>query len=163
MVLILMYAFLAERVGGIAGITGAFLIGLLLSRTHIKEWIDRGMHSLTYGFFVPIFFVSIGMKANALDLEGGMLWFALVICIVAIVSKIVGCGLGSWWAGMDKTSALRVGVGMISRGEVGLIVASIGLHEQIIQQQVFSTVVIVVLVTTLVTPVLLRWVFARTE
>jgi Kef-type K+ transport system membrane component KefB len=107
--------------------------------------------------------ISIGLKANAqvLGVEG--LLFATVIVVVAILGKVIGCGLGARWGGFTSREALRVGVGMISRGEVGLIVAGIGLGSGWIEQNVYSTMVVMVLATTLVTPIFLRWVFPKGE
>ncbi len=157
----LLYAWSAEVVGEFAAITGAFLAGLFFARTSIRYTIERGMHTLTYAFFVPIFLIGIGLKANAraLGLEG--LGFATAIVVVAILAKVIGCGLGARLGGFNARESLRVGVGMISRGEVGLIVAGIGLGENLIAQNVYSTMVVMVLATTLATPILLRWVFPK--
>ncbi|MBI5878811.1 MAG: cation:proton antiporter [Chloroflexi bacterium] len=154
-----LYAWTAEALGGIAAITGAFIAGVFIGRTHARETIESGIHALTYGFFVPIFFVSIGLEVNARAMgETGPL-FVAGLCVVAIVSKIVGCGLGARAGGVAWPEALRIGIGMISRGEVGLIVASIGLSSGLISDAVYAATVIMVLVTTLVTPPLLRLAF----
>jgi Kef-type K+ transport system membrane component KefB len=87
----------------------------------------------------------------------------LVLIAVAIVSKIVGSGLGAWWGGLPRNEALRLGVGMVSRGEVGLIVASVGLSQGLINSVTFAQIVLVVLATTLLTPLMLRWVYARAD
>ncbi len=155
----LLYAWAAEALGGIAAITGAFVAGVFFGRTHARETIDAGMHALTYGFFVPIFFVSIGLDANGRALGLDSLGFVVGLCLVAIVSKIMGSGLG---ARMGKTTwrqALRIGIGMVSRGEVGLIVAAIGLRDGLVSDVVYSATVLMILVTTLVTPALLRLAF----
>ena len=117
------------------------------------------MHVITYGFLVPVFFVSIGLDANVREITGSTLPFLLILFIVAMLSKVIGAGSGARLAGMSNKEALRVGVGMISRGEVGLIVAGIGVRDNIIPPEVFSVVVVLVLLTTLVTPLLLRLVF----
>jgi Kef-type K+ transport system membrane component KefB len=118
---------------------------------------------LTYGFFVPLFFVSIGLGANARAVTGPALLFAVVLIAVAVVSKIVGSGLGARWGGLPGPEALRLGIGMISRGEVGLIVASVGVRQGLIDSVAFAQIVLVVLATTLLTPVMLRWAYARGE
>jgi Kef-type K+ transport system membrane component KefB len=160
-VVTLIFAWGAEALGGLAAITGAFLAGLFFARTPLKHTIENGMHTLAYTLFVPVFFVSIGLEANAraLGLEG--IWFLVAICVVAIVAKIVGCGLGARWAGFSNGEALRLGIGMVSRGEVGLIVAGVGLANALITEAVFTTMIVMVLVTTLVTPVMLRVAFAQ--
>ena len=110
---------------------------------------------------MPLFFVSIGLQANARALGRGDLVFALAISAVAIVSKLLGSGLGARLGGFATGASLRLGLGMISRGEVGLIVASVGIGEGLIGANLFAVMVIMVLATTLVTPPLLRAAFAR--
>ncbi len=157
------YAWAAEYVGTLAAITGAFIAGVFFARTPLRHSIIQRMRTLTYAFFVPIFLISIGLKANArlLGLDG--LLFAGMIILAAIVGKVLGCGLGARLGKFSTREALRVGVGMISRGEVGLIVAAIVLGDGLITQAVYSTMVVMVLATTLVTPILLRWVFLKAE
>jgi Kef-type K+ transport system membrane component KefB len=153
------FAWAAEEVGGLAAITGAFIAGVGLSRSPLRDDIERGLRSITYGFLVPIFFVSIGLRADVRAIGLADVPFAAIIVIVAILSKIIGCGLGAYWGGFSRREALRVGVGMVSRGEVGLIVAAVGIRLQLITTSTFAIVVIVVLVTTLITPMLLRGAF----
>lgn len=159
----MLFALAAEAVGGLAAITGAFIAGVGLSRSHLREEIERGLRPITYGLLVPIFFVSIGLRADLRELTPDLLPFASVIVLVAIVTKIIGCGLGAYWAGFKSGEALRVGVGMISRGEVGLIVAAVGVETGLISDDIFVIVVIVVLLSTLITPPLLRWAFRRND
>lgn len=155
-----LYAWAAEYVGEVAAITGSYLAGVLLTRTRFKERIDEGIHPLTYSMFVPIFFISIGLRANARDL-GPHAMLTVVLVIVAIVAKVLGCGIFARIFGFTSQQALRVGVGMISRGEVGLIVAGYGLSNGLIGSDVFSASVIMVLVTTMITPPLLRLTIPR--
>jgi Kef-type K+ transport system membrane component KefB len=162
-VVALIYAWAAEVVGGIAAITGAFLVGLAFARSPLKQEIEHSFSALTYGFFVPLFFVSIGLEANARAVTGSSLLFGLALILVAVVSKILGGGLGAWWGGLTRSESLRLGIGMVSRGEVGLIVASVGLTEGLIDDMVFAEIVLVVLVTTVITPLLLRWAYAQSE
>jgi Kef-type K+ transport system membrane component KefB len=162
-VVALVLAVSAEVIGGVAAITGAFIAGVIFSQTPYKNDIEERMHSLAYGFFVPVFFVSIGLQANARVLSLQLLPFVLSICLIAIISKVIGSGLGALLGGFNLRQALQVGAGMVSRGEVGLIVAAIGIDNGIITGEVFTIAVIVVLVTTLVTPLLLRWVFRGEE
>jgi Kef-type K+ transport system membrane component KefB len=160
LVIAFVYAWAAEYVGAVAAITGAYLAGLLVADTPFKKDIDAGVHPLTYSMFVPVFFVGIGLEANAREL-GDQVSFSLVLIVVAIVSKAIGCGLLARLTGFTTREAIRVGAGMISRGEVGLIVAGYGLRNQIIGRDVFSAAVVTVLVTTMVTPPLLRLTFPR--
>lgn len=153
-------AWLAEFVGGVAAITGAYIAGLSFGQTSYKQKIDAGIHPLTYSMLVPIFFVAIGLQANGRQL-GHHIGFTAAIVAVAIVTKAIGCGGAARLLGLDTAESVRVGVGMISRGEVGLIVASYGLTHGILGLDVFSASVIVVLATTMVTPPLLRLVFPK--
>jgi Kef-type K+ transport system membrane component KefB len=157
----LLFAWSAEVFGGLAAITGAFIAGIGFGRSHLREEIERDMRTITYAFLVPIFFVSIGLKTDIRLLTGADLWFALALVLVATVSKIVGCGLGARLGGFTLQESLRVGIGMISRGEVGLIVATVGVDAGLIKTELFSVVTVIVVVTTLITPLLLRLTFMR--
>jgi Kef-type K+ transport system membrane component KefB len=161
-VIAFVYAWAAEYVGGVAAITGSYVAGVLLTRTSFKKRIDAGVHPLTYSVLVPIFFISIGLRANGRDL-GAHAAFTVAVVLVAIVTKAIGCGALAKICGFSPRESLRVGVGMISRGEVGLIVAGYGLGHGLIGQDVFSASVIVVLVTTMITPPLLRLTFPAVE
>lgn len=159
----LLYAWFAEMAGSMAAITGAFLAGLMLSRSRVKERIESGITTLAYAVFVPIFFVNVGLSANARELTAQTGVLFLVMTLVAIVGKVLGAGLGARLAGFPNLEALQLGTGMMSRGEVGLIVASVGILEGVIQQETFSAVVGVVIVTTLLTPPALRVLFNRRQ
>jgi Kef-type K+ transport system membrane component KefB len=163
LVSVLLFAWASEALGGVAAITGAFIAGVALSNSPLKDDLESGIHTLTYAFFVPIFLVGIGLTANARLLSAGDLTFAVVISLVAVLSKLVGAGTGAKLGGTTWPEALRIGVGMISRGEVGLIVAGVGVTAGVVEGDVFTVVVIMVLVTTLVTPPLLRLVFRGQE
>ncbi len=158
-VVTLMYAWSAQEVGEVAAITGAFVAGVLFGRTTVKRPISEGMHTLTYAFFVPIFLISVGLRANARSIGPEGLVFAAAIILVAVVGKIIGCWFGARLARFTPRQAFRVGVGMISRGEVGLIIAAIGLQQALIDAQVYAIMILMVLVTTLLTPILLKRVF----
>jgi Kef-type K+ transport system membrane component KefB len=160
---VLLFAWAADSLGGIAAITGAFVAGVGLARSSQSVEIERGIHTLNYALFVPIFLVVIGLRADLRQLSGGDLGLTALLCLVAIVSKILGCGLGARLGGMSWHESLRVGTGMISRGEVGLIVAGVGLDTHLIPPNLFTDVVVMVIVTTLVTPPLLRLAFCWGE
>ena len=119
-----------------------------------------GSSALTYGFFVPIFFVNIGLHADVRALQDDMIALTIILAVVAIVSKVIGCGLGGLAGGFNRGQSLRLGIGMISRGEVGLIVAQLLVVNRIVPDEIITVAVIVVLVTTLVTPPLLKTAFA---
>lgn len=156
LVTIMLFGLSAETMGGMAAITGAFLAGLALSRSTVKERIESAINVIAFGFFVPVFFVNIGLSTNVRELSGENFWFFITITIVAILGKVIGAGLGSLWGGLNRREALQLGIGMMSRGEVGLIVASVGIANGLINQAAFSAVVGVIIITTLLTPPLLR-------
>jgi Kef-type K+ transport system membrane component KefB len=126
LVIVFIYAWAAEYGGGVAAITGAYIAGVLLAQTPFKRQIDAGVHPLTYSIFVPLFFIGIGLQANGREL-GGSVAFTAVLVAVAIAAKAVGCGVFARAFGFTTAESIRVGAGMISRGEVGLIVAGYGL------------------------------------
>lgn len=160
-VVMLFYAWAAEVVGGMAAITGAFLVGLFLARTPFKERIERGVSTMAYGFFVPIFFVNIGLAINMRQVGDNALFFAAIITVVAVASKVLGSGLGGLLGGFDRREALQLGIGMVSRGEVGLIVATFALTEGLMSSGNYSIVVFMIIIATVITPPLLRIVFNR--
>lgn len=160
-VMILLYGWTAEILGGMAAITGAFAAGLVFARSSIRERIQNGIASLAYGMFVPVFFIDVGLQTNARELGGDIFWLFLAMTIVAIIGKVLGSGAGALLSGFSKQEALQLGIGMMSRGEVGLIVATIGIKQGVIPQSLFSAVVGVVIITTLLTPPMLRASFQR--
>ncbi|HLF01111.1 MAG TPA: cation:proton antiporter [Anaerolineales bacterium] len=162
-IIVLIFAWASEAVGGVAAITGAFVAGVALGRSHIHRQIADGMRTLAYSFFVPVFLVNIGLAANFRDLAPADVGLAIALCLTAVVSKIVGGGLGAKMGGMMWAESLRVGIGMISRGEVGLIVAGVGVTSGFVSANVFAVTVAMVLFTTLITPALLRLAFREKE
>lgn len=161
LVILLAYGLAAEVIGGMAAITGTFVAGLMFSRTPQAENIEPGLHALAYGLFVPVFFVSIGLAVDVKTLDLSTIWLLLLIIVVAILGKLLGAGFGARLAKFSWRESFQLGTGMISRGEVGLIVAQVGLNQDLLTNEVFSSIVGMVLVTTLVTPPMLRSLFAR--
>ena len=157
-----LYSWAAEYLGAVAAITGAYVAGVLIAQTEFKKQVDAGIHSLTYSVFVPAFFIGIGLQANGREL-GDRAVFTVVLVVTAIVTKAVGCAAFARLFGFSTQESIRVGAGMISRGEVGLIVAGYGLSNRLIDRDVFSASVIMVLATTMVTPPLLRFLFPRRQ
>lgn len=162
-VIILVYGWSAEVFGNMAAISGAFLAGLVLARSPVKEHIESGISALAYGLFVPVFFINVGLSANARELNLESLWLLIAMTAVAILGKVLGAGAGARLSGFTNLEAMQLGVGMMSRGEVGLIVASVGIASGMIQQETFAAVVGVVIITTLLTPPTLRSLFARSS
>ena len=160
LVAVLAYSWSAEALGGVAAITGAYLAGVLVAKAGYRQEVEHRLKAFTYALLVPIFFVSIGLQTNARALAAQDIPLALLIILAAVAGKVIGCGAGARLAGFTGSEALRIGVGMISRGEVGLIIAAIGLQTGLLGERGFAIMVIMVLATTVITPPLLRAVFA---
>jgi Kef-type K+ transport system membrane component KefB len=160
---VLLMAWATEHFGQVAGITGAFIAGVGLARSAYRAELERSLHTLNFGFFVPIFLVDIGLRADISALNQSGLIFAVGLIIVAVFSKILGSGVGARLGGFSLKESLRMGIGMVSRGEVGLIVAGIGSAQGILPADQFTMIVLMVLFTTLITPLLLRWAYQDGE
>lgn len=158
LIIAFLFAFQAEWLGGMAAITGSYLAGLFVAATPAHECVSNDLRSMTNSFFGPLFFVSVGLGVNARQLRGHPGFFVLLLG-VAIFGKVVGSGLGARLNGFSIRDSLIVGVGMIPRGEVGLITASLGWAAGLVSQTVYVQVVVLVLATTLITPALLRFTF----
>ena len=154
------FAYSAEMFG-LAGIVGSYFAGLMLSLTKYRTELFERVEIIAFSFFVPIFFVSIGVTADVSGLTKEILLLMVVLSLVAILTKLIGAGLGTKLAGFNWNSSMGIGAGMVARGEVGLIVASIGLTRGLIDNDLFTVTVIIVLVTTLVTPPMLKAIFSR--
>lgn len=153
----LLLSYISEVYFGVADITGAYFAGLILCNvTETKSYIASKINITSYMFFTPIFFASIGIKTVITGMSQELILFTLALLIVAILSKIVGCGLGAKICGFSNMDSLAIGVGMISRGEIALIVAQKGEQAGLISPTLFPAIVLVVIVTTLITPILLK-------
>lgn len=153
----LLLSYISEVYFGVADITGAYFAGLILCNvTETKSYIASKINITSYMFFTPIFFASIGIKTVITGMSQELILFTLALLIVAILSKIVGCGLGAKICGFSNMDSLAIGVGMISCGEVALIVAQKGEQAGLISSTLFPAIVLVVIVTTLITPILLK-------
>ncbi len=151
-------AFLSE-LSAVAAITGAYVAGLILSTTSFRERIAGRVQIIAYSIFTPIFFVNLGISVDLHQLRGAMT-FGFILSLVAIAGKIIGCGFGARISGFKPEQALQIGVGMVPRAEVALIVVSLGLQMQIIGNSVFTAVIMMVLITTILTPIFLKGLFA---
>lgn len=149
----------AAEFAGLAGIIGSYLAGLMLSLTELREKIMHEVEHIAYAFFVPFFFANVGLSATFAGMTGPFLFFVLLLVLVAAVTKIAGCGVGALLARFPVRDATAVGVGMMARGEVGLIIATIGLDQGLLQAELYTAMVFVSLGTTLLTPPLLKAVF----
>lgn len=156
--LVLLYAISAEWLGSVAGITGAYLLGYVFAESELKTYIERSFAAIGHGLLIPLFFVSIGLSSNFRALGGHWLLLA-VIFFVAVITKLIGCGSAALVMGMGPVRSFRVGCGMISRGEVGLIVTAMGANTGIFKETEVAVMVTVVLLTTLLTPLVMRGAF----
>ncbi|MBQ8992898.1 MAG: cation:proton antiporter [Turicibacter sp.] len=155
----LLLSFCAEEFFGVADITGAFIAGLMLSNTSCVHYISSRFEIISYMLLSPIFFASIGIQVDLSGMSSQLIIFTILLVIIAIASKIIGCGLGAKLCHYSDQEALQVGVGMVSRGEVALIVASKGVAIGLMGTTFFAPVVVMVVVTTILTPILLKIVF----
>jgi Kef-type K+ transport system membrane component KefB len=158
MALVLIVSWAAEEVGGVAAITGAYLVGILIAQTELKAQVTEWTLALGYGLLVPVFFVAVGLEAEGLNILSP---FVLILLALAILTKIAGCGIGARLSGCTPAESLRIGTGMVARGEVALVIASLGIKLGFITPPLYSAIVLMALVTTLVTPVLLKISFAE--
>src|SRR6266566_963927 len=156
--LVLAYAISAEWLGSVAGITGAYLLGYVFAGSEFRADVERSFYAIGHGLLIPLFFVSIGLSSDYRALSGH--WALLgVVFVVAVLGKVVGCGLAAFASGMDWVRSFRVGCGMMSRGEVGLIVTAMGASTGIFSKPEVAVMVAIVLLTTLLTPLALRGAF----
>ncbi len=163
----LIFGWAAEHFGGVAAITGAFIAGVGLSqaRESIKRQIDVAIAHIAYAFLVPIFFVNVGLQTNLRLFPLNALPFAALLLAVAVISKVYGCGWSARRGGFNARESLQLSVCMISRGEVGLIIASAALARGVFNMSdpIFPSLFLVIILTTLVTPILVRRVFQPAE
>nr|WP_280842576.1 cation:proton antiporter [Flavonifractor sp. AGMB03687] len=159
----LLYAYLAEELFGVADITGAYIAGLIFAKTPRVTYLQDRFDTLSYTLLSPIFFASIGLKVVLPQMSGTIILFSVLLILWSVASKILGCGLGSKLCGYSNQDALRIGVGMISRGEVALIVANNGIAAGLMKDEFFGPVVLMVIATTILTPILLKVVYHGKE
>lgn len=155
----LIFAFIAEHFFGVADITGAFIAGLIISGTSKATYVSSRIDTLSYLLISPVFFASIGLKVVLPEMTPEVVLFSVLLVVVALLSKIIGCGVGAKLCKYSNIQSVRIGVGMISRGEVALIVASKGMSVGLMKDEFFGPVIIMVVITTVVTPILLKIVF----
>jgi Kef-type K+ transport system membrane component KefB len=151
-------AYLAEQFG-LADITGAYIAGVAFCNTRCVEYLETKTHTLSYMFFTPIFLANIGLHTSFYGMTGSLILFTALLVIVAILSKIIGCGLGAKVCNYTNKESLQVGMGMVARGEISFIVASKGIAVGYVSSLLFPSVIVVVLVTVLVAPLLLKLVY----
>jgi Kef-type K+ transport system membrane component KefB len=155
------YAYVAETVFGVADIIGAFCAGLIISDTARAIYVQSQCETLSYMFLSPIFFASVGLKVVLSTMNARIVILSVVSILLAIVSKIIGCGLGAKLFHYTNAESLRIGVGMVSRGEVALIVANKGIVSGLMDPVLLAPMVLMVVASTIATPIMLRAVYPK--
>lgn len=153
--------FIAEYFFGIADITGAYVAGIILCSIDDSSYIERKVDINSYMLFGPIFFVSIGLKTDLSGLDKQILWFAVAFVVVGLLSKIIGCGLMSKIFKYNNNDALKVGIGMMTRGEVALIVSQKGLSVGLLDSKYFACVILLIIVSSILTPICLKFLYSK--
>lgn len=152
----LLMSFVAEEFFGIADITGAYAAGIILSSIKDSDYVAQKMDISSYMIFGPIFFVNIGLKTSFADMTGELIVFSILFVIVSLITKVIGCGFTAKLAKNSWKDSLKVGVGMMTRGEVALIVASKGLNVGLMDQKYFVAVILLIICSSIVTPIILK-------
>lgn len=160
MVLAFVLAYVADKYFGVADITGAYVAGIILSSLDDSEYIDRKMDISSYMIFGPIFFASVGLQTNLRTVDLSILAFAAAFVVVGLLGKIIGCGLVAKLLKYNNSDALKIGVGMMTRGEVALIVAQRGLKAEIIDSKYFTAVILLIVISSILTPIILKAIYA---
>lgn len=155
----LILSYIAEHFFGVSDITGAFVAGLVVSNTSRTHYISRRFETSSYMLLSPMFFASIGIGLTITAMSIEIIIFTVLLVIIAIATKIIGCGVGAKLSGYTTKESIQIGTGMISRGEVALIVASKGLPIGLIEPATLGPIIIMIVITTVITPILLKIVF----
>lgn len=156
-------AYIAEKYFGIADITGAYVAGIILCSLHDSDYIAKKMDINSYIMFGPVFFASIGLKTAIDSFNVGILIFSVLFVFVALITKIIGCGTISKCLGFKTEDSFKIGIGMMTRGEVALIVAQKGLSAGILEPVYFTSVILLIIVSSVLTPIALKVIYAMDE
>lgn len=159
--LCLIMAYIAEKYFGIADITGAYVAGLILCSIHDTGYIAEKMDINSYMIFGPIFFASIGLKTNISNMDTSILLFSLAFVAVGLITKIVGCGLVARLCKFNNADAIKIGIGMMTRGEVALIVAQKGLSAGLLDPVYFTSVILLIIISSIATPIILKLMYVK--
>ncbi len=155
------FAYAAEKYFGIADITGAYAAGVVLCSIRDSSYIDQKMEISSYMIFGPIFFTSIGFKTSLSNINSSILLFSAAFVVVALITKIIGCGLMSRLCKFQFGDSLKIGVGMMTRGEVALIVAQKGLSVGLLTSEYFTSVIFLIIVSSILTPIILKVLYSK--
>lgn len=156
-------SYIAESYFGIADITGAYVAGIILCSIRDSEYIAEKMDINSYMLFGPVFFASIGLKTNIDNINGDILLFSVGFVIVALVTKIIGCGIMARLCKFNNIDSLKIGIGMMTRGEVALIVSQKGLAVGLLSPVYFTSVILLIIVSSISTPILLKLLFNKED
>ncbi len=154
-------AYIAERYFGIADITGAYVAGIILCSINDSTYIERKIDINSYMLFGPVFFASIGLKTSIDNINGNILLFSVGFVIVALLTKIIGCGLVARLCKFKGHDALKIGVGMMTRGEVALIISQKGLSVGLLEPVYFTSVILLIIVSSIATPIILKFLYSK--
>lgn len=154
-------AYIAEKYFGIADITGAYIAGIVLCTMNDAPYVERRVDISNYVIFAPVFFASIGLKTDISGLTPEILLFCVCFVIVALITKIIGCGLAAKVCRFNWGDSLKIGVGMMTRGEVALIVAQKGLEIGVVDPVYFTAVILLIVVSSVATPLVLKALFTK--
>ncbi|MDE6968755.1 MAG: cation:proton antiporter [Eubacterium sp.] len=154
-------AYVAEKYFGIADITGAYVAGIILCSIRDSEYIAEKMDTNSYMLFGPVFFASIGLKTNVDSVSMGILVFSAAFVATGLISKIIGCSLMARLCRFNRLDSLKIGIGMMTRGEVALIVSQKGLSAGLLTPVYFTSVILLIIVSSISTPILLKVLYAR--
>lgn len=154
-------AYIAEKYFGIADITGAYVAGIVLCSVKDSSYIAQKMDTGSYLFFGPVFFAGIGLKTSFDNVNATLIWFSIGFVLVALICKVIGCGLISRVCRFNWNDSLKIGVGMMTRGEVALIVSQKGLSVGLLSPEYFTPVILLILISSVVTPILLKILYAK--
>ncbi|SFD11538.1 cation:proton antiporter [Butyrivibrio sp. YAB3001] len=156
MAIAFVFSYAADRYFGVADITGAYVAGIILSSLDDSEYIDRKMDINSYMIFGPVFFASVGLQTNLKEIDMTILFFSLAFVVVGLLGKVIGCGLVAKILGYNLSDSAKIGVGMMTRGEVALIVAQRGLKAEIIDSRYFTAVILLIVISSILTPIILK-------
>lgn len=159
----LVYAFCAEKFFGIADITGAYIAGVVFCSLTDAPYMEQKIDINSYMIFSPIFFASIGLKTDLSGMDMSLVWFSIAFVIIGCISKIIGCSGISKLMGFSMKESIQVGLGMMVRGEVALIVAQKGLSAGIVDSKYFAPVILLIIVSSMTVPIIMKKAFAGTE
>ena len=156
-------SYVADKYFGVADITGAYVAGIILSSLDNSEYIDRKMDINSYMLFGPVFFASVGLQTNLRSVDMTILAFSAAFVVVGLLGKVIGCGIVAKLLKYNTSDSLKIGVGMMTRGEVALIVAQRGLKADIVDSRYFTAVILLIILSSILTPIILKAIYASDE